>query len=74
MPDDVLDTLCVSNVYELYLERPSYQQNDYLMWIANAKTPPTRQKRIDQMVAELLQGGVYMNMEHRPSRRSTADT
>lgn len=73
MPDDVLDTLRLSNAHELCLERPSYQQNDYLMWIANAKTAPTRQKRIDQTVAELLQSGAYMKMEHRPSRRSTAD-
>lgn len=73
MPDDVLDMLKDTNAYDLYLERPSYQQNDYLLWIANAKTPPTRQKRVDQMVAELLQGGVYMKMAHRPSRRSTAD-
>lgn len=74
MPDDVLETLQESNAFELYLERPSYQQNDYLLWIANAKTPPTRQKRVDQMVAELLQGGVYMKMEHGPSRRSAAAT
>ena len=39
-----------------------YQQNDYIGWITRAKRPETRQKRLDQMLAELQTGGVYMRM------------
>ena len=45
--------------------RPDYQKNDYLGWIARAKRPDTRQKRLDQMLDELQRGGVYMNMVWR---------
>ena len=52
-----------------YEERPSYQRNDYLGWIGRAKQPATRRKRIDQMLAELAECGVYMQMDHPPSAR-----
>ena len=69
MPDDVRDALERSGLTELYLERPFYQRNDWLAWIGRAKRPETRQKRLRQMLAELEQGGVYMGMDHPPSRR-----
>jgi len=52
-----------------YSDRPRCQRNDYLGWINRAKQPATRQKRIEQMLDELRVGGVYMNMEHAPSKR-----
>jgi len=52
-----------------YEERPSYQRNDYLGWIDRAKQPATRRKRLDQMLAELDEGGVCMKMDHPPSAR-----
>ncbi len=54
---------------ESYDERPFYQRNDYLAWIGRAKRPETRQKRIHQMLEELELGGIYMGMDHAPSRR-----
>ena len=54
---------------ELYDERPFYQRNDYLAWIGRAARIETRRKRIEQMLDELEQGGVYMKMDHPPSRR-----
>jgi len=48
-----------------YKERPPYQRNDYIMWITAAKREATRQKRTDQMLAELKKGNVYMNMAWR---------
>ena len=36
---------------------------DYLGWIARAKLPATREKRLAQMLDELKDGGVYMNMK-----------
>lgn len=48
-----------------YDARPDYQRNDYLGWIARAKRPETRQKRLNQMLYELALGSVYMNMAWR---------
>jgi uncharacterized protein YdeI (YjbR/CyaY-like superfamily) len=45
-----------------YKARPPYQQNDYLGWIARAKREETRQRRLDQMLAELQDGATYMKM------------
>jgi uncharacterized protein YdeI (YjbR/CyaY-like superfamily) len=67
MPDDVRHALETRDLMSAYAERPAYQRNDYLGWFAGAKRPETRQKRIDQMLEELAQGGVYMGMRHNPS-------
>lgn len=69
MPDDVRAELEERGVMDLYQERPFYQRNDYLAWIGRAARIETRRKRIDQMLDELEQGGVYMKMDHPPSRR-----
>lgn len=53
---------------ERYLERPPYQQNDYIGWITKAKREETKQKRLKQMLDELARGDVYMNMPYRPRR------
>lgn len=47
----------------------AYRRNDYLAWIGRAKRIETRGKRIEQMLSELDQGGVYMDSAHRPSRK-----
>ncbi len=41
----------------------------WLHWNGRCVRPETKRKRIDQMLAELKAGGVYMGMAHRPSRR-----
>jgi uncharacterized protein YdeI (YjbR/CyaY-like superfamily) len=69
MPLDIRDALEVNGLIELYQARPFYQRNDYLSWIGRARKPETRLRRLDQMLAELEEGGVYMGMEHPPSRR-----
>ena len=69
MPDAVRTELEERGVMELYQERPFYQRNDYLAWIGRAARLETRRKRIEQMLDELEQGGVYMKMDHPPSRR-----
>ncbi|MGE3961990.1 MAG: YdeI/OmpD-associated family protein [Dehalococcoidia bacterium] len=63
MPDDVLAALRDRGLEQQYAERPPYQRNDYLGWIARAKRDATRRKRVDQMLDELERGGVYMNMK-----------
>lgn len=63
MPDDIADRLAVGSLTALYAARPAYQRNDYLAWIARAKRPATREKRVMQMLDELEKGGVYMGMK-----------
>jgi uncharacterized protein YdeI (YjbR/CyaY-like superfamily) len=70
MPDDIRQSLLDEGLMDDYEGRPSYQQNDYLIWIAGARRPDTRVKRIRQMLDELRRGGVYMNVAHRPSAKS----
>ena len=70
MPDDVRRALERRGLTEMYAARPYYQRNDYLGWIKRAVRDETRSKRIEQMLDELEIGGIYMGMEHRPSRRS----
>lgn len=70
MPDDVRAELEGTGLLELYEERPFYQRNDYLGWIGRAAKLETRRRRIEQMLDELAQGGVYMGMNHPPSRRT----
>jgi uncharacterized protein YdeI (YjbR/CyaY-like superfamily) len=69
MPDDVRAELDERSLMDLYEERPFYQRNDYLAWIGRAVKIETRRKRIEQMLDELDQGGIYMGMDHPPSRR-----
>lgn len=69
MADDVRRALDDAGVMADYDDRPHYQRNDYLGWIERAKRPETRRKRINQMLEELRLGGVYMKMDHPPSRK-----
>lgn len=63
MPEDVTRRLEESGQADAYLERPAYQQNDYIGWITRAKRPATREKRLSQMLDELKEGHLYMNMK-----------
>ena len=66
MPDFVREALVASGLMARYLERPPYQQNDYIGWILQAKREQTRRRRLQQMLDELARGGVYMKMPWRP--------
>jgi len=70
MPDDVQQELEGRGLIGAYEQRPFYQRNDYLSWISRAKKIDTRRKRIEQMLEELEEGGVYMGMDHPPSRKT----
>ncbi len=69
MPALVAQALKERGLLTAYQARPAYQQNDYLGWIMQAKRSETKGKRLHQMLDELERGGVYMNMEHPPSRK-----
>lgn len=66
MPAFVKNALNERGLMDAYRERPPYQQNDYLGWIARAKLEATRLKRLNQMLDELQGGKLYMNMAWRP--------
>ncbi|SHF09429.1 Bacteriocin-protection, YdeI or OmpD-Associated [Fodinibius roseus] len=69
MPKFVKKALEERGLMEDYRERPAYQQNDYIGWINKAKRQETKQKRLRQMLHELEVGGVYMKMDHPPSKK-----
>jgi uncharacterized protein YdeI (YjbR/CyaY-like superfamily) len=68
MPKDMQLALAENKVQEAYNARPPYQRNDYIGWITRAKQDATRLKRINQMVAELKKGNVYMKMVWKGGR------
>jgi len=69
MPEFVRTALEERHLMGSYLQRPAYQQNDYIGWITRAKMAATRQKRLEQMLDELFRGDVYMKMSYRPKSR-----
>lgn len=69
MPGFVREALEAHGLMDAYLERPDYQQNDYIGWIDQAKQQATKEKRLAQMLDELEKGGVYMKMPHAPSAK-----
>ncbi|MCR8722997.1 YdeI/OmpD-associated family protein [Frigidibacter sp. ROC022] len=68
MPEDVSQALRKRGLVEAYEGRPPYQRNDYLGWIARAKRPETRARRLAQMLDELETGGIYMKMVWAPGK------
>ena len=69
MPEFVERALLDRGLMEAYQQRPPYQRNDYLGWIAQAKREPTKLRRLAQMLDELAQGACYMKMAWRPPSR-----
>jgi uncharacterized protein YdeI (YjbR/CyaY-like superfamily) len=68
LPDDIAALLAERRLRAAFEERPPYQRNDYLGWIARAKRSETRQRRLDQMIEELAGGALYMKMQWRTGR------
>lgn len=62
MPTHIRALLSKQGLLKIYNARPPYQRNDYIGWISRAKLEKTREKRINQMLAELKQGDRYMKM------------
>ena len=69
MPEYIRKSLEEHDLMESYKKRPAYQQNDYIGWIERAKLNITKEKRLCQMLDELEIGGIYMKMDHPPSRK-----
>lgn len=69
MPPDIRERLKDRGLVAAYGARPAYQRNDYLGWIARAKRPQTKAKRLGQMLDELERGGVYIRMVGRADEK-----
>ncbi|GJM06008.1 MAG: hypothetical protein DHS20C09_20040 [marine bacterium B5-7] len=69
MPNYIKQAIEDHGLTQDYVDRPAYQQNDYIGWIERAKRQETKEKRIRQMLDELELGGVYMNMRHSASSK-----
>jgi len=69
IPGFVKQALKKRGLMVAYKKRPAYQQNDYIIWINDAKLQETKQKRLYQMLDELEKGGIYMNIEHPASEK-----
>ena len=66
MPAEVREALEARALVDAYQARPPFQRNDYLGWIARARKPETRRKRLAQMLDELEDGDIYMKMRWNP--------
>lgn len=66
MPGNVRGALAKRNLTDAYRDRPQYQQDDYLKWIAQAFGPTAKQQRLDQMLDELEKGNLYMGEPYTP--------
>jgi hypothetical protein len=64
MPAAVRTELVEQDLLAAYRARPAYQRNDYLGWIARAKRPETRAKRLGIMLRELKAGSGYMTLPY----------
>jgi hypothetical protein len=66
VPRDIREALVQRGLLDAYAARPPYQRGEYVAWIESSPIEWTRQKRLNQMLAELEQGGIYMKMARRP--------
>jgi uncharacterized protein YdeI (YjbR/CyaY-like superfamily) len=72
MPGNVRAALAKRKLTEAYEARPQYQRDDYLRWIATAAGPAAKQQRLDQMLDELEQGGVFKGEPWTPPEKPAA--
>jgi hypothetical protein len=69
MPGNVRGALAKRNLMDAYRDRPQYQQDDYLKWIAQAFGPQAKQQRLDQMLDELEKGNVFKGEPYTPPEK-----
>ena len=72
MPEAIRDALTSRDLMGAYDARPPYQRNDYLGWIARAKTPETRNRRVETMLRELASQSGYMGQPYDATARRRA--
>jgi hypothetical protein len=72
MPGFVRKALEKHKLVDAYRARPSYQQNDYLFWIAEAKLQVLKDKRLAQMLDELEKGDAFKGQPYAPPPKPVA--
>jgi hypothetical protein len=72
MPGNVHAALEKRDLMAAYLERPAYQKDDYLKWIALAVGAVAKQKRLDQMLEELEKGNAFKGEPWAPAQKPVA--
>lgn len=70
MPGNVRGALAKKKLMDAFRARPDYQQNGYLKWIASAAGPAAKQQRLDQMLDELQQGGLFQGEPWTPPAKT----
>jgi len=70
MPGNVRGALAKKSLMDAFRARPDYQQNGYLKWIASAAGPAAKQQRLDQMLDELHEGGLFQGEPWTPPAKS----
>ena len=68
MPAPVALALERHQLLDAWFQRPEFQRQGYLEWIARARLDATRNQRLQQMLDELSRGDCYMSMVWRPRR------
>jgi hypothetical protein len=66
MPGNVRTALIKRELMDAFRARPTYQQNDYLKWIALGGAVTIKQKRLDQMLEELADGKLFQGAPWTP--------
>jgi len=66
MPGNVRGALAKRNLADAFRARPDYQRDGYLKWIAAAAGPSAKQQRLDQMLDELQNGGLFQGEPWTP--------
>lgn len=66
MPGFVRKALEKRALVDAFRDRPAYQQNDYLGWIADAKLQALKDKRLAQMLDELAKGDAFKGAPYAP--------
>jgi hypothetical protein len=66
MPGNVRHALDKRELADAFRDRPQYQQDDYLKWIATAAGPTAKQQRLDQMLDELQNGKLFKGEPYTP--------
>jgi uncharacterized protein YdeI (YjbR/CyaY-like superfamily) len=72
MPGHVRAALQKRKLMEAFDARPAYQRDEYLKWMSSAAGPAAKQKRLDQMLDELENGGVFKGEPWTPPEKPKA--
>lgn len=73
MPNYIRNALNERGLMDAHRARPPYQQINCIgsLCVTRAKQKATKQKRLDQMLGELENRGVYMKMNWNPKNSSS---